>query len=52
MAVPEPIQVGLATGEIAEIHILKLVLEKFSQEQRQVVVAGDVVVMVRSWPPD
>lgn len=50
-AIPEPIQAGLATGEIVQIHILQLVLEKFSQEQRQVVVARDVV-SVRTRPPE
>lgn len=50
-AISKPIQAGLAVGEIAQIHILQLVLETFSQEQRQVVMAGDVVVSVSAWPP-
>lgn len=42
-AFSKPIQAGLAVGEIAQIHILQLILEEFSQAQRQVVMAGDAV---------
>lgn len=49
-AFSKPIQAGLAVGEIAQIHILQLILEEFSQAQRQVVMAEDVV-SVRTWSP-
>jgi hypothetical protein len=41
-AIAKPVQAGLALAEISQIHILQLVLETLSQEQRQTVVAGGI----------